>query len=221
MLTYRALRDIARYKEAILSDFSTSAFGDAFRGLGLVRVSVWLQHDPPASVTRWEGTDIDTLSARSAASKNPVIAKWRGLMRVFSDPSEVERYWDASRRCLFSWTAEKEGRESEITVFRNPHDVEAYLEAATHFQNDPELLKILDRVRRRQGFTRIETWHQASQDQSLILVLMEADDLKAALVRTCEEEEELVGRILKPERSMIVDPALAPPAAKLLAQWHT
>lgn len=220
ILVHWSIRDVTGWKQAVLPDFSSPAFGDALRGLGVERLTLWFQEDPPAAVARYDGTDMDTMLERAAVSSDRVIARWRGLMALFSDPSAVDTFWDASVHQLFSWSTEREGRESEMTVIRNDNQIEAYLDMANDFQNDPSLFKIVDRVRRHQGFTRIETWHQQVDGRNVILVLMEADDLQGAIAALWEENNALDRRIMKLARSMINDPSLAPPVAKLLARWQ-
>ena len=220
ILTYRTLVNAAGFVEALLSDLPSAAFGDAYRELGLTRVSFWVQRDPDAAIARWEGTDIDTLLERYAASSNPVLARWRGQLRMFSGPEEAEGFWDASRDRLLSWATGEEGAESEITIFREPRQVDMYRQLAKDFQQDASLLGLLDRVRRRQGFTRIETWHQRTGGDDVVLALTEADHMDKAMAQIATEDNELDRRTMKVVRTMLVQGAPPPPAAKLLARWH-
>jgi hypothetical protein len=220
VLTYRTLLDADGYSQALLRDLPREGFGDAFRELGLTRVSFWVQRNPDAALARWEGTDIGTLLDRYAAASNPVLARWRGQLRVYSGPQEAESFWDASRDRLLAWATDEEGAESEITIFREPTQVDMYRRLATDFQRDPALLGLLDRVRRRQGFTRIETWLQQKDGDGVVLALTEAHDLKEAMAQIATEDNELDKRTMKVVRTMLVQSTRPYPAATLLARWH-
>jgi hypothetical protein len=86
-------------------------------------------------------------------------------------------------------------------IYREPKEVEAYWQLSEDFQQDPSLMGILDRVRRRQGFTRIETWRQKTDDEDLLLTIVEAHDLKEASAQMAEETNELDMRIMKVVRN--------------------
>jgi hypothetical protein len=212
--------DADGFVSSLLNDLPNARFGDAFRELGLTNVAFWVQRDPDAAVARWEGADIGTLLERYAASSNPVLARWRGQLRVFSGPQEAESFWDASRHRLLSWGTEEHGAESEITIFREARQVDIYRQLANDFQQDPSLLGLLDRVRRRQGFTRIETWHQQNNGDDVVLTLTEAHNLKEAMAQIGAEDNELDKRTMEVVRTMLHQSAPPPPAAKLLARWH-
>ena len=102
LLTYRKLVQVEAYSEAMRADVSKKAFGDAFREIGVTRLSFWVQRDPDASLVRWEGADIDSVLLRYGNSPNRELSRWRGLLRVFSGPDEADGYWDASRERIFS-----------------------------------------------------------------------------------------------------------------------
>lgn len=220
ILTYRPLLQADRLCEAVLNDVPNPEYGDAFRGLGLTKVSFWIQRNPDAAMVRWEGADIDSLFDRFETSPNQVLAKWRGLLRVFSGPVVADGYWNAPRHRVFCWTTGEEGEESEIMVHRQPKRVEAFLELADNFQSDPSLLGILDRVRRSQGFTRIETWHQRTNEEDVMLTLVEAHDLKDARAQMEAETNELDQRTMQVVRSSMLEPSIAQFAAKLLTTWR-
>jgi hypothetical protein len=220
ILTYRTLLDVDGFCEALLSDLPSEKFGDAYRDLGLAHVSFWVQRDPDAAIARWEGRDIDTMLERFAASSNPVLARWRGQLRVFSGPQEAESFWDASRHRLLSWGTDEQGAESEITVCSEPRQVDMYRRLANEFQQDPSLFGLLDRVRRSQGFTRIETWHQQKDGDEVILNLIEAHDLKGALAQIAAENNELDKRSMKVVRAVLLQAPSPSPVATLLARWH-
>lgn len=220
VMTYRSLRDGDALREALLNDIPTVSYGDAFRGLGLTRVSFWTQHDPAAAVVRWEGTDIDTVLERFAASADPVLARWRGQLRMWSGPVEAESFWDASRHRLLSWGTGEQGAQSVVTVYRDTREIEMYRQRFVDFDRDPSLRKLLNRVRGRQGFTRLETWHQQANGSDLVLTLLEADDLSTAMAQLLSEDNELDKRLMDLLRSTILHPAAQSSSATLLARWH-
>ena len=220
MLTYRPLLNVEGMSEAILKDIAEESFSDALRSLGLTRVSFWIQRAPDASVVMWEGAEIETLYQRWAASSNLVISRWRGLLRMFSGPEVADGLWTASRDRLFSWATGEDGAESELMIFREPKQVEKYLQLARDYQRDPSLLGIVDRVRRRQGFTRIEKWHQKTNDGDVILTLFEAHQLDAAMAQRAAEENRLDQRIVAIDRATLLAGDSHSHSAKLLARWH-
>jgi hypothetical protein len=78
----------------------------------------------------------------------------------------------------------------------------------------------MDRVRGRQGFTRIETWHQQTNGDDVVLTLIEAHDLQSAMGQLMAEDNRLDKRLMKVMRSSLLQGQSPPPAAKLLARWH-
>lgn len=220
ILTSGLVLDPEGWREATLGDISTESFDDAYRSLGLTHAAFWIQRDPNVAVAMWEGADIDTFFERFAASSHPVVAKWRGLLRTFSGPEEAENFWDASHHRLFSWATEEEGAESEVTIYRDPSQVEAFRRLANDFQQDPALMSLVDRVRRRQGYSRIETWHQQSNGDDIVLTLFEGHDLNAAMTQIAAEDNELDRRTMKLIRNTFLQTQSPPPVAKLLARWR-
>lgn len=220
IMTYSTFLDLDGFCESLLSDLETVSYGDALRGLGLTRVSFWIQRGPDAAMAMWEGTDIETLFDRYAASSNPVLARRRGQLRVLAGPQEAENYWEASSHRLLSWGTGEQGSESEVRVHRGPGQVETYRELALDLQTDPSLLNILDRVRRRQGFTRVETWHRQANGEDLILTLVEGHHLKDAMAQMLAEDHHLDKRVMAVVRSSLGMSSVHPPTAKLLARWH-
>lgn len=220
IMTRQPLLDVDRWAEAIMGDISTVPFGDAYRGLGLTRVSFWVQRNPDAAMVRWEGTEVDTLLDRYAVSSNPVLSRWRDQLSKLSDPAAAESFWDASRHRFFSWESEEQGAQSEVTVYREPKEVEAFRRLSLDFQNDPSLMRLFERVRRPQGFTRIESWHQETDGGEAVLTLFEAHDLDAAMAQRAAADNRLDERIMQVERRTLFHHETRPSAAKLLARWQ-
>lgn len=219
VVSYRSLREADVWSEALLKDLSNeSGLGDAYRSLGLTRVSFWMQRNPDAAVVMWEGIDTDTLFERISVSPNPVLGKWRGLLRMWSGPEEADSYWDASRHKLFSWAADEQGADSEVTIHRDPAQLEAYREFCLDLQQDPSLMSLLARVRQRQGFTRIEAWHQHMNGSDLVLVLREAHDLDAAMSQLVAEDNEFDKRVMELLRGSLLQQSPPPSPAKLLTR---
>lgn len=220
VMTYRPLLDADGWQEALRADISTVAFADAYRSLGLTDVTFWLQRNPDAAMARWEGADVDTLLDRYAVSRDPVLSRWRGRLRTLSGPVVAESFWNASHHRFFSWASGEEGAQSEITVYRKPREVEAFQRLSLDFQQDPSLMKLFERVRRHQGFTRIETWHQHTDGGDAVLTLFEAHDLGAAMAQRAAEANRLDERIMQVERKTLFHQERLPPVAKLFARWH-
>lgn len=220
VVSCRSLLEADVWSQALLEDLSTeSGLGNAYRSLGLTRVSFWVQRNPDAAVVMWEGTDTDTLFERISVSPNPVLGKWRGLLRVWSGPQEADSYWDASRHKLLSWVADEQGADSEVTIHRDPAQIEEYRQFCLDLQQDASLMRVLGEVRQRQGFTRVEVWHQHLDGNDLVLVLREAHDLKAAMAQLVAEDNDLDKRVMKMlHGSLLQSPP--PPPAKLLTRWE-
>ena len=222
ILTFRKLKQIEAYSEAIRTDTAREAFGDALRDLGVTRLSFWVQRDPDASLARWEGEEIESVLRRYSASSNRELARWRGLLRVYSGPDEAESYWDAARHRIFSWEAGlKEGVESEIKVFRATDDIQALMDLYRGIENDPASFADFERIRTSQGFTRVEAWTQKIGSEILLLNLFEANDLDSAYSSVEAEEHDLDRRIMEIRRKAVKGPSLrTTPAARLIADWH-
>lgn len=219
ILTYITLRDPEALCKALLEDLTTGKFDDVYRDMGLTRVTYWIQRDPDAAVTMWEGRDLDTLIERFGTSSSPILAEWRGLIRLWSGPDEEASFWEAEHHRLLSWSAEEPGSESQLMVFRDPRQVQAYREFAEDFQDDPSLFRLLDRVRRQQGFTRIETWHQRVLGEDIVLTVAEAHNLNDATAQLMAENNELDRRVMELVRKTLLGEAPPRPPAALLYRW--
>jgi hypothetical protein len=218
LLTSASLRDTDAFCEALVSDRSTVSYDEAHRSLGLTRVSTWVQREPGAAVTMWEGPHMDTLLERVASSPNPFLARWRGQHRMWGGPEEVNQFWDASRHRLLSWMTDEQGAESVLMTYRDPGQVEMYRRLADELRQDPALWSIFGRIRQRQGFTRIETWHQESLAGATLLILTEAHDLGAGISQIMAEDNDLDRRTMEMMRSTLHQ-LPPPPTATLLARW--
>lgn len=220
ILTSTNLVDAEAFCEALIREVSSAGYDELCRGLGLTRVSYWLDRGPDVVVTMWEGRDVHGIVEYLATSSDPVVAKWRGLMRMWAGPGEMDRFWDAERHRLLSWATEEQGAESELIIERNPKRVDAYVRLARDFQNDPSLFLLLGKVRGRQGLTRIELWHESASGQEILLNLVEGHDLKGSMAQIMAEENELDQRTMEVVRSTFQQSDKLPPTAKLLARWQ-
>lgn len=219
-LTSISLVDVDGFCEALLSDIPSARYDEACRGLGFTHVSYWIQRDPDAVVLMCEGKDTDTFMERFAASPDPFLAKWRGLIRVFAGPEGADSFWDASNHRLFFWESGELGAQSEIRIYREPKQVAAFLQDSLDFRHDPSLFKLYDRVRRSQGFTRIETWHQETSGQDVVLELFEAHDLSVAMEQRAAANNRLDERVMHVERATLLEGDAPMSLAKLLARWN-
>ena len=220
LLTSVNFVDIDAVYEAILNDISSAAYDEAARSLELTRATYWIQRDLRVVLTMWEGAHIDTFLERLGSSTNPFLGRWRGLLRLWSGPEEADHFWEASRHRLLCWGTEEQGAESEVTIWRDTAFVDLYRQESLDFEHNPSMRKLLDRVRRDQGFTRIETWHQEVNGEDIVLTLVEAHDLKAAMSRLAAEDNELDKRLMNLVRAALVKASAPPRAAQLFARWQ-
>lgn len=221
MMTYRGLVQTDQYCEAVLRDLPTGILDDPLRALEVTRLSVWVQRAPDAAIVRWEGKNIDSVLERFAASDDPTLTKWRGMLRAFSGSAEMDTYWDASRHRIFSWAADEARHESEIKVFRCTSEVDALHNLYRDVQSDPAHFRIFERIRQGQGITRVEAWIQQRGEETLFLNLIEARDLGNAYAAMEAETNEFDRRIMKTRRAALKGPPLSGgAAAKLLIDWR-
>jgi hypothetical protein len=65
------------------------------------------------------------------------------------------------------------------------------------FGGDPALLGVFDRIRRRQGFTRLEVWHQKLGEDDVVIWLAEGRDVAGAYAEIFEGKNDFDRRIRK------------------------
>jgi hypothetical protein len=221
MMTYRGLVRADEYCEAVLSDLPSGLLDDPLRALEVTRLSVWVQRHPDAAIVRWEGKHIDSVLERFGASDDPMLVRWRGMLRAFSGSAEMDSYWDASRHRIFSWAKIEARHESEIKVFRCTSEVEALLSLYRDVQSDPAHFRIFERIRGGQGVTRVEAWTQQRGEETLFLNLIEARDLESAHAAMEAETNEFDRRLMKTRRAALKGPPLSGGVvAKLLIDWQ-
>lgn len=221
MLTYRGLVRPDEYCKAVLSDLPTGRLDDPLRELEVTGLTVWVQRVPDAAIVRWEGNHIDSVLERLSASRDATLARWRGMLRVFSGPTEMDSYWDAARHRIFSWASDEARHESEIKVFRCTGEVEALSRLYRDVEADPAHLGIFERIRREQGITRVEAWIQKRGEETLFLNLIEARDLESAYAAMESESNEFDRRLMKTRRAALEGPPLkGQSGAKLLIDWR-
>jgi hypothetical protein len=197
LLLSMPLKDPGGYREAAIADQGTPELDEACRALGCSRVLTWVQQEPAYLIVRWEGEHVLDSVARTATADNPFIARWRGLIRVFAGEAGEEALWDASHHRVFSWTSGEEGPETSVRLFHGSAIVPAYLRAMEDFGGDPALLGVFDRIRRRQGFTRLEVWHQKLGEDDVVIWLAEGRDLVGAYAEIFEGRNDFDRRIRK------------------------
>jgi hypothetical protein len=211
---------IDEYRQALMADRDTSEFDHAHRGLGLTRVMTWVQRDPHYAIIRWEGESVLDALASSATTTDPLMGKWRGLIRAFSGIDAAGSVWDASRRQVFSWNTEVEGPETSVRLLHGTKVVTEYLETMEDFSSDPALLGVFDRIRRRQGFTRLEAWHQKIGDDDIVLWFATGSGLEAAYADIFEGKnpfDQRVGKLVAASLN-INDPPGGKP--ELIVDWR-
>jgi hypothetical protein len=208
------------YRQALTADRATSEFDHAHRSLGLTRVMTWVQRDPNYAIIRWEGASVLDALAISATTTDPLMGKWRGLIRAFSGADAAGSVWDASRRQVFSWSTGEDGPETSVRLLRGTKLVTEYLETMEDFGSDPALLGVFNRIRRRQGFTRLEVWHQRLGVDDIVLWFATGSDLEAAYADIFEGKSQFDQRVGKlVAASLNVDD---PPGGKpeLIVDWR-
>jgi len=214
------LRDPEGYRQAAIADQGTPELDEACRDLGCSRLMTWVQSDPGYAIVRWEGEHVLDSVARTATADNPFIARWRGLIRVFAGEAGAEALWDASHHRVFAWASGEEGPETSVRLFHGSAVVPAYLRTMEDFGSDPALLGVFDRIRRRQGFTRLEVWHQRLGEDDVVMWLAEGSDLTAAYEEIFEGKNEFDRRVRKVVRASfnVSDPSGSMP--ELVLDWR-
>ena len=214
------LRDPEGCREAAIADRGTQQLDAAHRSLGFTRLVAWIQHDPAYAIVLWEGEDVLGLSERTATTSNAFFARWRGLLRVFAGEKGEEALWDSSVHRIFSWTSGEVGPEASVRLFHGSSLVTEYLSTMKDFSSDPALLGVFDRIRRRQGFTRLEVWHQTLGQDEVVLWLAEGRDLEAAYAEIFEGKYDFDRRVSKLVRASlnVSDPSIGKP--ELIVDWR-
>jgi hypothetical protein len=214
------LKDPEGCREAALADRGTPELDAAHRSLGFTRLVAWIQHDPAYAIVLWEGDDVHGLSERTATTNDAFFARWRGLLRVFAGEKGEEALWDSSAHRVFSWTSGEDGPEASVRLFHGSSLVTEYLSTMRDFGSDPALLGVFDRIRRRQGFTRLEVWHQTLGQDEVVLWLAEGRDLEAAYAEIFEGKYDFDRRVSKLVRASlnVSDPSIGKP--ELIVDWR-
>lgn len=192
----------------------------SLREFGLQRLSVWLHRSPTMALFRWEGPGMDVGLERFATTDIPLLALWRGLLRVYAGPDELDRVWDSHFERLFSWESGTTGGQTQLQVFRGGSQVGVFLDAARHVESVPAVRDVFAEVRSAQGFTRVETWHQKTDEEDLVLTLLEGDDLEASLNKVEARSNVFDQRVMEIREAAFVGPAFKKqPPAELLLDW--
>lgn len=212
---------VDHYRQELLADRDTPEFDEAHRGVGLRRVMTWVQRHPDYAIIRWDGENIPDALERTARSKDPLMSKWRGLVRVFAGPVQAEGVWQLeSHHHVFSWTTGVEAPDVDVRIFHGSPIVNQFLTLLADIKGDPPLLSIYDRIRRRQGITRVEVWHQNIDDEDVILRVLEGDDLDAAFEDMAAGTTELDRRIRDLEVATLGESHISRSQAELLVDWR-
>jgi hypothetical protein len=212
---------VDHYRQELLADRDSPEFDEAHRGVGLSRVMTWVQRQPDYAIIRWDGENVPDALERAARSEDPLMSKWRGLVRVFAGPAQAEGVWQLeSHHHVFSWTTGEEGPDVDTRIFHGSSVVNQFLTLLADIKGDPPLLSIYDRIRRRQGITRVEVWHQNIEDEDVILRVLEGHDLDAAFEDMAAGKTELDRRIRDLEIATLGKSHISRSQAELLVDWR-
>ena len=220
LLLSMPLADPKGYREAAIADQGTAEFDEAYRSLGFTRVLIWVQREPPYAIIQCEGEDVLDSVARTKTTDNGFFVRWRGLVRVLAGEEGAEVLWNAAHHRIFAWTSAENGPEASVRLFHGSSVVGAYLRTMEDFKNDPALFRIFDRIRRRQGFTRLEAWHQTLGEDEVVLWLAEGRDLEAAYTDIFEGKNDFDRRVSKVVRASLEVSNLSEGTPELVVSWR-
>jgi hypothetical protein len=208
------------YRDALLADADSPEFDRAHREAGATRVMTWVQPEPPYAVIRWQGPNILDAVARTETSLDPFIARWRGLIRMYSGPVGAEGVWDSAKHQVFFWDSQEEGTQADMRIFHGTFAVREYLNMLADINQNPALEKLYDRIRRQQRVTRVEIWHQQLGDEEVIMRLVEGHDLDGAFEQVTEEKIDFDQRINRIARAALDPTATNRSKAELIVDWR-
>lgn len=207
-------------REAARATGDPEEFDRAYLPLGVSRVTSWLQRHPDYLTVLWEGRNLLEAVKETAVSTDPHFAKWRGFTRIYAGPDSAQAFWDGSRDRVFLWSSGEVGADSEARVFHGTSSVGEYLRFVQDIQNDPKLWETFDLLRRQQGFTRAELWHQTAGPRDVVISLWEAHDMEASIDAVVEGGAELDQRILAIRRAALVEDPLNEGRPEILMDWR-
>lgn len=212
--------DLDQLKEQADKTLGIEGLDAAFRAHDVSRVTAWTQQSPSYLSVLWEGRDAVHSLQEMAVTKDPAIALLRGLLRVVAGPDETGMIWDAVHHRIFNWSTGEAGRDSEARVFHGQSGVDEYLRFIGDVRTDPALFAVFDRIRRKQGFTRADLWHQTWRGREIVISLWEAEDLSEAMEAVQAKRTNLDERIMKIRHAALGDarPQDNPPT--LLFDWR-
>jgi hypothetical protein len=213
------LINMSDYRKALLNDRDSPEFDRAHREAGAWHVMTWVHPEPPYAIIRWQGPDVLDSLARTATSQDPFMARWRGLIRMYSGPEGAGGVWDSSRHQVFLWELGEEGPEADIRIFHGTSAVHEYIKMLADINENPALQKLYDRIRRQQGVTRVEIWHQQLGEEEVVMRLVEGHDLDAAFREVTEEKIDFDQRINRVARAGLEQAATSRSQAELIVNW--
>jgi hypothetical protein len=153
-------------------------------------------------------------------TSDPFMARWRGLFRVFAGPAGADGVWDSDRHQIFLWASGEQGSETDVRTFHGSAGLHMFVTLLADIKADPALEKLYDRVRREQGVTRVEIWHQRLGDQEVVMRLIEGHDLDAAFTNFAQEGRDLDRRISSAARVALDESATTRSQAELIVDWR-
>ena len=214
------LKDVDGYRKALIAERDSIEFADSHRAAGATRVMTWVQRDPPYAVIRWDGKNVLESIASTATTKDPFMARWRGIIRVYSGVQGAATVWDSARHQVFSWETGEEGSDTDMRVFHGSSQVHDFLTLLAEISNDPALGRLYDRVRRGQGVTKVEIWHQRSLNEELVMRMVEGNQLDAAFAEVDAESKEFDRRLNRLARAALSPSATTRSEAEMIVDWR-
>ena len=215
------LTNLEKYTEALVGDRDTPEFAEAHRAVGLSRVMTWVQREPPYAIILWEGPDVTLSLLRTSTTQNKFMGKWRGLVRTFAGPEGAEGVWEPeSRHKVFSWWSGEDAPETEARVFHGSDSVSHFVSLLQDIEKDPALMSSYDRVRRSQGISRVEVWHQKVGEDEVVLRLIEGRDLDAAFAAIDEGKNEIDRRFVSVAPHAFDGKRMSQGRSELIVDWR-
>jgi hypothetical protein len=214
------LKDVDGYQTALIADRDSSEFSESHRAAGATRVMTWIHRDPDYAIIRWDGSNVLDSVAKTATTRDPFMARWRGIIRVYSGDDGAGSVWDSSRHQVFSWGTGEEGSDTDLRVFHGSSQVHDFLTLLADISNTDALARLYDRIRRSQGVTRVEIWHQRLLNEEVVMRMVEGNGLDAAFVEVDEESAEFDRRINELARAALSPNATTRSQAELIVDWR-
>lgn len=132
----------------------------------------------------------------------------------------MESFWKpGALNHVFSWDSGDVGPQRIAWVNRVSGDVRSYMKLL-RLDQEPGLMEQYDSIRRGQGITRTEVWHQAFPDHEVVVQMVEGHDLDAAITEIDRGDHELDRRLTAIARSVLDEGRASLSEVEMLVDWR-